>query len=68
MNNQNSSDIDNLIRLEQLRKAKADADLAEENLKAGKIKNYYSVLAAVNQAKNSGHILKQSDPSYDPFV
>ena len=64
--NQNSSDIDNLIRLEQLRKAKADADLAEENLKAGKIKNYYSVLAAVNHAKNSGYILKQSDPSYVP--
>ena len=64
--NRNSSDIDNLIRLQQLRKAKADADLAEENLKVGKIKNYYSVLAAENQAKNSGYLVKQSDPSYDP--
>ena len=56
-----------MIRLEQLRKAKADADLAAENLKAGKIKNHYDVLAAMNQAKNSGYILKPSDPSYEPF-
>lgn len=65
--NSSSSNIDNLIRLEQLRKAKADADLAAENLKAGKIKNYYDVLAAMNQAKNCGYILKPSDPSYEPF-